>query len=189
MTEMWDKQMKHPPTKMYYDKLKEIISNIIPEFLHGVDNPIFPIYALEIGLDVGISARCILEFPNIHLTSVDPGEVDRGIAEIGELKAGDRWTFHHMPSDKYFEECKKEYDIIYIDGDHSYEQTKRDVNNAWKFIKEGGVIIGHDFLHKKNFYHDNDYGVTQAFCEFIIEQNCEAYIYPPNPGLITIKKV
>jgi predicted O-methyltransferase YrrM len=184
MTKMWDEQMQHPATKMYYDKLQEIIEEVIQPSVLAQGWEI-----LEIGLDVGISARCFLEFFSIHLTSVDPGEVDRGIAEINDLKAGDRWAFHHMTSDKYFEECQKEFDIIYIDGDHSYEQTKRDVDNAWKFTKKGGLIIGHDFLHKGNFYSNKDYGVTRAFCEFIKEQNCEAHIYSPDPGLITIMKI
>ena len=186
MTKMWDEQMKHPSTKAYYDKLKEIVSKVV---IPKEPLPLFPGYeVLEIGLDVGISARCFLEFPNIRLTSIDPGEVDRGIDEINEMKAGDKWTYHHMTSDKYFEVCKKEFDIIYIDGDHSDEQVKKDFNNAWKYIKKGGVIIGHDFLHQQNFLNNKNCGVTKAVCEFINEQNCEAHIYPPNPGLITIIK-
>jgi predicted O-methyltransferase YrrM len=177
MTKMWDQQMLHPPTKLYYNKLKELLNTI--DFSE----------VLEIGLDVGISARCILEFPNARLTSVDPGEVDRGIAEINELKAGDRWKFHPIYSDVFFKTCIWMYDVIYIDGDHSYEQVKKDFTNAWKFLKPGGLLIGHDFIHPSNFRNDKDCGVTQAVSEFIIEQNVVATIYPPNPGLITIIKI
>ena len=182
MSEFWDKQMAHEPTRLYYEKLKGIIYRWIFQSLDIID-------VLEIGLDVGISARCFLEFPNIKLTSIDPGDIGIAIKEMEALGFNDRWTFHHMTSDAYFVQCKREFDIIYIDGDHSYIQTKKDVDNAWKFLKGGGLLIGHDFLHKSNFYQNKDCGVTQAFREFICEQNVEAHIYPPNPGLITITKL
>lgn len=188
MSEFWDKQMSHEPTRLYYEKLKEVINIYFDPQNYKTLDQFGKAEVLEIGLDVGISARCFLEYPNIKLTSIDPGEVDIGIREINDLKFDKRWTFHHMSSDKYFADCKKQFDIIYVDGDHSYTQCKKDIDNAWKFIKPAGTLIGHDFLHKSNFYHDKECGVTQAFREFICEKNVEAHIYPPNPGLIVIKK-
>ena len=184
MTTFWETQMQHQQTKAYYEKLTEIIR----DYWHYFWIKKVKFEVLEIGLDVGISAHCFLEFPNIKLTSIDCGDVDAGIREITEFDRDKRWTFHHMTSDIYFAQCKKEFDIIYIDGDHSYMQTKKDLNNAWKFLKSGGLLIGHDFLHKENFTNNNNYGVTKAFTEFITEQNVRATVYPPNPGLITITK-
>ena len=39
---------------------------------------------------------------------------------------------------------KKEWDMVLIDGDHSYEQTKIDFENAFNLIKPGGCIVFHD---------------------------------------------
>ena len=35
-------------------------------------------------------------------------------------------------------------DVVLIDGDHSYEQTLRDVNHCLKYLNANGVIIMHD---------------------------------------------
>lgn len=51
-------------------------------------------------------------------------------------------------SDNYF-------DFIYIDGDHSYEGIKRDLELYLPKIKQGGVVAGHD-------YHNQWPGVMKA---------------------------
>ena len=54
-----------------------------------------------------------------------------------------------MTSDEFFKNNKNFFDIIFLDGLHTYEQTIKDINNSLKFIKESGVIIVHDCLPKK----------------------------------------
>lgn len=53
---------------------------------------------------------------------------------------------HCLTSDQFFEQNNNKYDIIFIDGDHVYEQVIRDVHNALAVIKEGGCIVFHDAL-------------------------------------------
>lgn len=36
-------------------------------------------------------------------------------------------------------------DFIFIDGDHSYEGCHDDINNAMRYISNGGIIAGHDW--------------------------------------------
>lgn len=43
---------------------------------------------------------------------------------------------------------KHKIDFIYIDGDHSYEGVKFDIEYAKKIIKKNGIIAGHDFNFK-----------------------------------------
>jgi predicted O-methyltransferase YrrM len=38
----------------------------------------------------------------------------------------------------------KSFDLIYIDGDHSYKQIKKDIILAKKKIKKNGIICGDD---------------------------------------------
>jgi|APGre2960657444_1045066.scaffolds.fasta_scaffold00584_8 predicted O-methyltransferase YrrM len=37
-------------------------------------------------------------------------------------------------------------DFVYIDGDHSYNSCKEDINMWLPKIKQGGIIAGHDYL-------------------------------------------
>lgn len=61
-------------------------------------------------------------------------------------------------------------DLVYIDGDHSYEGVQKDLQLAIKWVRYGGWICGHDFAmnkHKtKNHY---DFGVQRAVLEFCKE--------------------
>ena len=52
-------------------------------------------------------------------------------------------------SDEFFNSNTEKFDIIFLDGLHTYEQTIKDINNSLKFIKSSGVIIIHDCLPKK----------------------------------------
>jgi hypothetical protein len=54
-------------------------------------------------------------------------------------------------SDEFFErhaaaQLPLGVDIVFIDGLHTYDQTYRDVRNAFKVLRPGGVILVHDCL-------------------------------------------
>mgnify|MGYP000058903745 CR=1 FL=1 len=51
-----------------------------------------------------------------------------------------------MTSDDFFKANDVNFDVVFIDGDHSYRQSKKDVENALKHLTEGGVIVMHDTL-------------------------------------------
>lgn len=36
-------------------------------------------------------------------------------------------------------------DLLFVDGDHSHGQVKRDLENYWPKLKENGVLLGHDY--------------------------------------------
>lgn len=54
-------------------------------------------------------------------------------------------------------------DLVYIDGDHSYEAVKSDILCWLPKVKHGGYIAGHDFVDNGVF------GVQQAVREFLGE--------------------
>lgn len=54
-----------------------------------------------------------------------------------------------MTSDQFFLNNKIFFDIIFLDGLHTYEQTIKDIENSLIFLKNNGVILVHDCLPKK----------------------------------------
>ncbi|PWT77533.1 MAG: hypothetical protein C5B60_02550 [Chloroflexi bacterium] len=58
------------------------------------------------------------------------------------------------------------FDWIYIDGDHSYEGVRRDIEVARIKIKPNGLLIFNDFTIW-SVAECCDYGVPYAVCEFI----------------------
>ena len=47
-------------------------------------------------------------------------------------------------SQDFFKSNDKTFDIIFVDGDHQYNQVKQDVENSLKCISENGMVIMHD---------------------------------------------
>ena len=49
-------------------------------------------------------------------------------------------------SDDFFKENKSSFDIVFIDGLHTYEQVKRDILNSVNFLLDEGIILVHDCM-------------------------------------------
>lgn len=49
-------------------------------------------------------------------------------------------------SDQFFLENNDKFDIVFIDGLHTYKQVKKDIINSTKCLKENGIILVHDCL-------------------------------------------
>ena len=54
-----------------------------------------------------------------------------------------------MTSDEFFKKNRQNFDIIFLDGLHTYEQTIKDIDNGLRFLNTSGVILVHDCLPKK----------------------------------------
>eukprot|EP00611_Tribonema_gayanum_P024675 TRINITY_DN549_c0_g1_i1.p2 TRINITY_DN549_c0_g1~~TRINITY_DN549_c0_g1_i1.p2 ORF type:complete len:359 (+),score=35.02 TRINITY_DN549_c0_g1_i1:2407-3483(+) len=84
---------------------------------------------LEIGCDNGINFRAVTTSAALRGTCVDP------------LPGGT----HVMTSDEFFSQYQGAgFDLVFIDGMHEKHQVLRDVNNALKWLKQGGTIVLHD---------------------------------------------
>lgn len=59
-------------------------------------------------------------------------------------------------------------DLVYVDGDHSYEGVARDLLSATRIVEPGNWVAGHDFRCKGQG-HDFSIGVTRAVDEFCVE--------------------
>jgi len=145
----------------------------------GIDLPA----VAEIGVYKGDMSRRLLTHPNLVLTMIDPwGEyIADSYKSSGDsyalhtkeewdevkakaldsvLWAKDRVRVYQGTSEGAADFFDDTFDIVFIDGDHSYEQTSKDIKAWWPKVKEGGYIGGHDYRDDKN------YGVIEAVEEF-----------------------
>ena len=60
------------------------------------------------------------------------------------------------------------FDIIFIDGDHSYEFVKSDITHAKRLVRLGGIIVGDDlelqFPSVDSPYHKEQVELKNHFC-------------------------
>ena len=54
-----------------------------------------------------------------------------------------------MTSDNFFKNNLSKFDVIFLDGLHTYEQTIKDIKNSINAINQDGIILVHDCLPKK----------------------------------------
>lgn len=119
----------------------------------------------EIGVKYGESTNAFLkglrdrpltdkESGTGKLYSIDiKSKYERSVTDV-ELKK--YWVFTEGDSTKV--KWDKPIDILFIDGNHTYEGCKADYVKYEPFVKQGGLILMHDVLY-------NSMGVTQAFEE------------------------
>lgn len=120
------------------------------------------IKGLEIGCDKGVTTTFLLEaLPKITLYGVDPytNYIDWNNHVLYEradthkflisqtVKYGDRFKLIRKTSDEAVADFPDNYfDFIFIDGLHTYDQVKKDCENFYPKVKEGGLFSGHDFM-------------------------------------------
>jgi hypothetical protein len=86
------------------------------------------------------------------------------------------------------------FDIIYIDGDHTSEQTYKDGIMSWSLLKNGGIMIFDDYLwhgirgvdHPKDFVVDHSIGEIShpalGINKFLKEKEGEYLLLGANDG-------
>ena len=130
---------------------------------------------VEIGVLKGNNANNILsDHPNLEYVGVDPYIPFEGLIHYDhdENKVEAEAVFAKYENAELFigtsEEYNKErkFDIIFIDGDHSYEGVKKDIA-VWKNrVNPGGIIAGHDYSN-----HPSKAGVVKAVNEEFGKEN------------------
>lgn len=61
-------------------------------------------------------------------------------------KAPTRPDIAKMTSDELFANKSRQFDLIFIDGDHRMGQVLKDLRNSLRALKHGGYIVMHDCL-------------------------------------------
>jgi len=83
-------------------------------------------------------------------------------AEVSIVKGDSSSSLSLEPDDSF--------DMIYIDGDHSYEGCKKDLMEAYKKVKHCGWIMGHDYeMNMNKAKKPYKFGVRKAVDEFCAE--------------------
>lgn len=142
-------------TLSYTVIIKDLIRIICPEGSIGV----------EIGTNKGKSAKAILECANVKkVYLVDPYKVfpkhiyngdsrqrvfDRRLRRAKKklsIYDKDRYKFIRRTSISAAEKVNTPLDFVYIDGNHSYEFVKQDIETWFPKIKPGGLCLGDDWL-------------------------------------------
>lgn len=71
-----------------------------------------------------------------------------------------------IETSKEFED--ESLDFVFIDGDHTYEGVKKDINAWFPKVKKGGYICGHDYKKIKKYD-----GLRKAVDEYFGHENTE----------------
>lgn len=119
--------------------------------------------AAEVGTLYGDFSRKILDEcqpVKLHLLDIDFTNLREDVRNNPNTQLHQGMSFEILETfpDNYF-------DWVYIDGDHTYEGVKKDIQAAINKIKPGGLIIFNDFARilRTNL---GTFGVHQAVCEF-----------------------
>jgi hypothetical protein len=123
---------------------------------------------IEIGVFCGGHAEAILKNSELGLLiGIDPYQMyDPGMPKLDTQEDFDvlfllnsirlskykgRYQHIRRTSNGAYQDTFKsqieQYDFVFIDGLHTYEQCKTDLENYSKLIKQGGIISGHDIDH------------------------------------------
>lgn len=109
-------------------------NGVVQGVLNLFDNPSY----LEIGVNKGVTFNALKAGRKV---AVDPKFLFDFQAVAEEDASA---SFHEITSDEYFGEVAgpdTAFDVIYLDGLHTSEQTIRDLINAISFLKPHGVIV------------------------------------------------
>lgn len=194
MTDNWKKEMAHGPTKEYYKALKDLLNTdfigilgVEIKSIYGIKKT--PWNVLEIGVRTGISTHAFLESQSVkHLTSVDKDDCPLAALEVKDLDRIENWTFKKQWSMDFWANNKEKFDIIYVDGDHHEEPAAKDLQYAWEYLKEPGILMCDDVQHQKSFVGDSGYGVSRAWWGIMYGKKRRATYYPTKNGLAYIVK-
>jgi len=142
----------------------------------------------EVGVYKGINAKSMLKTGRIEkLYLIDKYKDYRDYNEewitqedlnnakkemLNKLKEFDNIVFIEKDSLIAFDELP-ELDYIYLDANHSYEYTKREMVLYFNKLKKGGVMGGHDVC--AGFSKECE-GVTRAFVEFCYENKLKPFL-------------
>lgn len=118
---------------------------------------------VEVGIEQGVYSEILCRSnPGLKLYCVDPWKAYRGYRDHVDQNKLDRFfvstevrlaPFGCVLVRKFSMDAVKDFengslDFVYIDGNHSFQNVVNDICEWSKKVKAGGIISGHDFIHR-----------------------------------------
>ncbi len=120
---------------------------------------------VELGVRWGNSTIALLvycHYNDAHLYSVDIEDCHVARSIINALGLTPYWAFTQMNDVDYIKKWKiKEdnlIDLLFIDTDHTYDLTKKELDEYSPYVRKGGIILFHDSYME---------GVKRGFTDFL----------------------
>jgi hypothetical protein len=163
----------------YYDVVPKLIRN--RNYKKGIEIGVFAgghaaaILRTDIELLIGVDPYKIYKEGGMPSSICNQDDFDCLYSVVLERLGNKRYVHFKLTSDDAFILIKKiwgDFDFIFIDGKHTYDQIKRDLDNYSSLIRKGGVIACHDYNHP--FYPK----LTIAIDEFAREHNTKVVKEP-----------
>lgn len=151
-----------PWLKDFYHELKRYLPYPRDFLLHKV---LKGGVCLEIGVYDGVFSERILRITRpTQLVLVDPWAAENNTGSKVDPQSAHDARYAHVlsafaeertsgvvkiirsTSDEALESLKtQQFDFVYIDGDHSYEQVLKDLRNYFPLVRSGGLLAGDDY--------------------------------------------
>lgn len=174
--------------KEYLAGLNQVETEIVELIWDVMSGIAWKINVLEIGSGWGVTARAFLEYDK-RLVTLDTIDARAVLIEFDERTKGfeSRITRRLGMSQDIVPTLNKQYELIYVDGNHEYQPVLEDLRNVFKYcVREGTVVMMDDFWHKHNF--DGDYGVNRALRDFTREADIKyVKVYYAGNGTVVIR--
>lgn len=100
-----------------------------------------------IGIDIDLKPECDVLKHNVRLIQMDSGRVPSNVVT-------------------------DPVELLFIDGDHSFDGLRRDIECWYPRVMSGGVIIIHDFFKMVNLHHQHEVqesGMLNMICRYADE--------------------
>jgi len=165
--------------------------------IYALIHSLKPQSLLEVGTHIGASMLYIaraLKYGGGNITTVDicdvndpytgawrSSELPNSPQQMAEqLGCADRVTFVAQSSIAYLKDTTETFDFIFLDGDHSARAVYEEVAAALPRLREGGVILLHDYYPQgRALFPDGNiiYGPFRAI-DRVVKENPQINVLP-----------
>lgn len=156
------------------------------EFFSNIFSWLRPENYLELGVRDGINFTTLSRFCKKSI-GVD--------VDSPKFYLNENMEYHTTTTDDYFLKLDKntKFDAVFIDADHSHEQSLKDFLNVKDMVVEDGFIFLHDTYPYDSVMFDpglcNDVYKTALYIKQNLSKDFECLTLPFNPGVTIVKKM
>lgn len=185
------------------EKIKELYKElnggeiVYFETLREIARGFHPGRVLEVGSGWALSAIAFLLDTEAKLMTVDKQGLDTLVDFKRRIDLFDLWNRIEMvtgDSKEVADKVGKDYDIVFVDGDHTYTGAKADLGIYADKVRKGGLLLVDDVFHYLNWANkegstkEPEYGVAKALAEWAIANVPKVEVFANHNGLAKIQR-